>query len=173
MSSGCIGRMSFPYPSIRREASVTCGTPNTGRCKQTPYRRENKCMKIDVQMWKSVPKVLGVEKPSPLAPAERCPHRADPLASFAGSHVRVTQAGWLKYKPCWFRRPAVEVEVSAEIGSCEGYRESLSHPLPHFWALLAMVGMSGLEELRLPLHLSSPVCLSVSKCVLCIGTTVL
>ena len=66
MLSGCIGRMSFPYPSVRREASVTCGTPNTGRCKQTPYKGENKRMKIDVQTWRSVPKVLGVEKPSPL-----------------------------------------------------------------------------------------------------------
>ena len=30
-SSGCIGTMSFPFPSIRKEESVTCGTPDTGR----------------------------------------------------------------------------------------------------------------------------------------------
>ena len=40
-------------------------------------------------------------------------------------------------------------------------------------ALLAKVGVSGLEELHLPLHPSSPVCLSVSKCVLCMGTAIL
>ena len=40
-------------------------------------------------------------------------------------------------------------------------------------ALLAMVGVSGFEELHLPLHPSSPVCLSVSKSVLCVGTAIL
>ena len=87
----------------------------------------------------------------------------------SGSH----RLGGSNYKPCWFRRPAAEVEVSAEVGSCEGCRESLSHPPPHFWALLAMVGVSGLEDLRLPLHPSSPVCLSASKCALCMGTAIL
>ena len=79
--------MSFPFPSIKREASVTCGNPDTGRCKQTHE---------DVQTWKSVPEVLEVEKPSPhspLAPEERCLDRADPLASFAGSHIRITLGG--------------------------------------------------------------------------------
>ena len=50
--SGCIGTMSFPFPSIRRDESVTCGTPNTGRCKQ---------MHEVVQRWRSVPEALGVE----------------------------------------------------------------------------------------------------------------
>ena len=49
--SGFIGRMNFPFPSIRRDESVTCGTPNTGRCKQTHEV---------VQRWRSVPEVLGV-----------------------------------------------------------------------------------------------------------------
>ena len=49
--SGCTGRMSFPFSSIRRDESVTCGTPDTGRCKQ---------MHEVVQRWKSVPEVLGV-----------------------------------------------------------------------------------------------------------------
>ena len=40
-------------------------------------------------------------------------------------------------------------------------------------ALLAMVRLSGLGELCLPLHPSSPVCLSVSKYVLCMRTAVL
>ena len=34
--SGCIGRMSFPFSSIRREASVTCGTPDTGNLGEDP-----------------------------------------------------------------------------------------------------------------------------------------
>ena len=52
--------------------------------------------------------------------------------------------------------------------------ENLSHLSPiTSRALLAMVGVSGLEELHLPLHPSSPVCLSVSKCVLCMGTAIL
>ena len=40
-------------------------------------------------------------------------------------------------------------------------------------ALLAMVVVSGLGDLCLPLHPSSSVCLSVSKCVLCMGMAVL
>ena len=44
--SGCIGTMSFPFPSIRRDESVTCGTPNTGRYKQTPCKGENRHMKM-------------------------------------------------------------------------------------------------------------------------------
>ena len=45
-SSGCIGKTSFPFLSIRKEESVTCGTPNTGRCKQTLCKGENRHMKI-------------------------------------------------------------------------------------------------------------------------------
>ena len=37
---------SFPFLSIRSEASVTCGTPDTGRCKQTPYKGINRRMKM-------------------------------------------------------------------------------------------------------------------------------
>ena len=44
MSSGCTGRMSFPFPSIRKEVSETCGTPDTGRCKQTLCKGENRHM---------------------------------------------------------------------------------------------------------------------------------
>ena len=40
-------------------------------------------------------------------------------------------------------------------------------------ALLALVGVSGLGDLCLPLHPSSPVCLSVFKCALHMGTAVL
>ena len=127
MSSGCIGRMRFPYLSIRREASVTCGTPNTGRCKQTPCKGENRRMKTDVQTWRSVPKVLGLEKPSPLAPVERCPDRADPLASFAGSHVRVTQARSSNMNRVgsggWQLRS--RSQSRADLGSCEGCGESV------------------------------------------------
>ena len=127
MLSGCIGRMSFPYLSIRREASVTCGTLNTGRCKQTPCKGENRRMKTDVQTWRSVPKVLEVEKPSPLASVERCPDRADPLASFAGSHVRVTQAGGSNMNRVgsggWQLRS--RSSSRADLGSCEGCGESV------------------------------------------------
>ena len=123
---------------------------------------------------RSVPKVLGLEKTSPHAPislAERRQGKADRLASFAGSRIRMAPGG-SKYEPCWFRRPAAE--VLADVGSHEGCGESLSHLFPpHFWALLAVVVMSGLEDLHLPLHPSSPVCLSVSKYVLCMGTAIL
>ena len=62
----------------------------------------------------------------------------------------------------------------ADVGSHEGCGESLSHLFPpHFRALLAMVVMSGLEDLHLPLHPGSPVCQSVSKYVLCMGTAIL
>ena len=64
--------------------------------------------------------------------------------------------------------------MSANFGSLEGCGESLSHLSPlTSGALLAMVGVSGLGELHLPLHPSSPVCLSVFKSVLCMGTAVL
>ena len=122
----------------------------------------------DVQMQRSVPEVLGVEKPflySPFSPAERYLDRADPLSSFAGTHIRIVPGG-SNYEPCWFRRPAAEVEVSADVGSHEDYGESLSHLFPIISrALLAMVGVYGLGELHLPLHPSS-VCLSVSNCPL-------
>ena len=109
----------------------------------------------------------------PLAPEERRPYRADPLSSFAGSRFRIEPSG-SNYELCWFRRPAAEVKVSANFGSLEGCGESLSHLSPlTSRALLAMVGVSGLGELRLPLHPSSPVCLSVFKSVLCMGTAVL
>ena len=69
---------------------------------------------------------------------------------------------------------AAKVEVSADIGSHESCGEILSHVSPlTSGAFLAMVGVSWLGQLRLPLHLSSPVCLSVSKCVLCMGTAIL
>ena len=129
-----------------------------------------------MQKRRSVPKVLGLEKTSPHAPislAERCQGKADRLASFAGSRIRMAPGG-SKYEPCWFRRPAAEVEVLADVGSHEGCGESLSHLFPpHFRALLAMVVMSGLEDLHLPLHPGSPVCQSVSKYVLCMGTAIL
>ena len=129
-----------------------------------------------MQKRRSVPKVLGLEKTSPPAPislAERCQGKADRLASFAGSRIRMAPGG-SKYEPCWFRRPAAEVEVLADVGSHEGCGESLSHLFPpHFRALLAMVVMSGLEDLHLPLHPGSPVCQSVSKYVLCMGTAIL
>ena len=99
--------------------------------------------------------MLGVGKSSPhcpLAPVERCLDRADPLSPIADSRFRV-QAGWLSYIPCWFRRSAAEVKVSADIGSFVGCGESLSHLSPiTSRTLLAMVGMSGLGELCLPLH---------------------
>ena len=61
----------------------------------------------------------------------------------------------------------------ADVGYCEGCGESVtSHP-PHFQGMLAMLGISGFQELCLPLHPSSPVCLSVSKCVLFMGTAAL
>ena len=64
--------------------------------------------------------------------------------------------------------------MSADVGAREGCGESLSHLSPSLpGALLAMVCVSGLEELHLPLHPSSPVYLSVSKCVLCMGTAIL
>ena len=129
-----------------------------------------------MQKRRSVPKVLGLEKTSPHAPislAERCQGKADRLASFAGSRIRMAPGG-SKYEPCWFRRPAAEVEVLADVGSHEGCGESLSHLFPpHFRALLAMVVRSGLEDLHLPLHPGSPVCQSVSKYVLCMGTAIL
>ena len=43
---GCIGRMSFPFPSIRKEESVLCGTLDTRRCKQTPCKGENRYTKM-------------------------------------------------------------------------------------------------------------------------------
>ena len=123
-----------------------------------------------------MPEVLGVEKPSPHSPlalAERCLHWADTLSSIAGSDVRIAAYG-SNYEPCWFRRPAANVEVSGDVGSHEGCRESLSHlSALTSRAFLAMVGVSGLGELCLPLHPSSLVCLSVSNCVLCMGTAVL
>ena len=64
--------------------------------------------------------------------------------------------------------------MSADVGAHEGCGESLSHLSPiTSGALLAMVIVSGLGDLGLPLHPNSPVCLSVSKCVLCMGTAVL
>ena len=77
-----------------------------------------------------MPEVLGLEKTSPDSPialAERCQDTADPLASFADSHIRIAPSG-SKYEPCWFRRPAAEVDVLADVGCCEGCGESLSHP---------------------------------------------
>ena len=74
----------------------------------------------------------------------------------SGSH----RLGGSNYKPCWFRRPAANVEVSTDIGFCEGCGESLAHLSPlTSGALLAMVGVPGLG---LPLHLELscvPVCL--------------
>ena len=173
MLSGCIGRMSFPYPSIRREASVTCGTPNTGRCKQTPYKGENKRMKIDVQTWRSVPKVLGVEKPSPL------PLRRDVqteltlwlnlLAVMLGSHRpagsntnRVGSGGQQPRSRCQ-RRLAV---VRAVERVCPIHPLTSGHCWP-WWVCLA---------LKISAFLFTPVLLCaclVSKCVLCMGTAVL
>ena len=119
--------------------------------------------------------MLGV-KSSPhslLAPAERCTDRADPLSSFASSHVRIALGG-SNYQPSWFRRPTAKLEVSADVGSLEGCGESLSHLSPFTsGALPAMVVVSGLGDLCLPLQPSSSVCLSVSKCVLCMGTAIL
>ena len=118
--------------------------------------------------WRSHP-----HTPS-FAPAERCTYRADPLSSFAGSHIRIALRG-SHYQLCWFRRPAAEVKVSADVGAHEVCGESLSHLSPPLTsgALLAMVVVSGLGDLCLPLHPSSSVCLSVSKCVLCMGMAVL
>ena len=64
--------------------------------------------------------------------------------------------------------------MSADVGAHEVCGESLSHLSPlTSGALLAMVVVSGLGDLCLPLHPSFSVCLSVSKCVLCMGTAVL
>ena len=131
-SSGCIARMSFPFSSIRREVSVTCGTPNTGRYKQTLCKVENRHMKLCKHgavclrcwEWKSHP-------PTPLLPLRRdvwteltlCLHFP---AVASGSHKLVGS----NYEPCWFRRPAAEAEVSTDIGSREGCGESLSHLSP-------------------------------------------
>ena len=74
----------------------------------------------------------------------------------SGSH----RLGGSSYKPCWFRRPAANVQVSTDVGSCEGCGESLSHLFPlTYGALLAMVGVHGLG---LPLH---PELFCVSVCL--------
>lgn len=68
---------------------------------------------------------------------------------------------------------AAQVEMSADVGSLRAV-ESLSYlSLLTSRALLALVGVSGLGELHLPLHPVPPVFLSVSKCVLCMGIAVL
>ena len=92
--SGYIGRMSFPFPSIRREASVNCGTPDNGRCKQTPCKGENRHMNFADMEECARGAGSGEAIPhSPLTPVERCPDRADPLASLASSHIRIAPGG--------------------------------------------------------------------------------
>ena len=121
--------------------------------------------------------MLGMEKSSPHTPLPLqrdvrtgltlCLHFP---AVVSGPH----RLGGSTYEPCWFRSPVAEVKVSADVASHEGCGESLYYLFPlTFRALLAMVSMPGLGELCLPLHLSSPVSLSVSNCVLCMGTAIL
>ena len=131
MLSSCIGRI-FPFPSIRREVSVTCGTPDTGRYKQTPCKGENRDMKmcrrggVCLRFWD-----YRSHPPTPPLPLQRdvwseltlCLHF---LAVVSGSH----RPGGSNYEPCWFRRLAAEVEVSTDVGSREGCGESLSHLSP-------------------------------------------
>lgn len=90
-----------------------------------------------------MPEVLGLEKTSPDSPialAERCQDTADPLASFADSHIRIAPGG-SKYEP-WFRRPAAEAEALADVGCPEGSGESLSHLFPSLFQGVAGHGES-------------------------------
>ena len=89
-----MGRMSFPFPSIRREASVNCGTSDNGRCKQTPCKGENRHMNFaDVEECARGAGSGEAIPHSPLTPVERCPDRPDPLASLASSHIRIAPGG--------------------------------------------------------------------------------
>ena len=85
------------------------------------------------------------------------------LHPVAQSTNLVGSGGWQPRSRCWLTLAVTRaVERVCPISS------PLSSKV-----LLAMVRVSGLGELCLPLHPSSPVCLSVFKSVLCMGTAVL
>ena len=129
---------SFPFLSIRREASVTCGTPDTGRYKQTLCKVENRHMKlcrhggVCPRCWEC--------KSHPATPFfalrrdvwTELTLRLHFPAVVSGSH----RPGGSNYEPCWFRRPAAEAEVSTDIGSREGCGESVPS-LPHHFQGIA------------------------------------
>lgn len=138
-SSGYIGRMSFPFPSIRREASVNCGTPDNGRCKQTPCKGENRHMNFaDVEecargagsgeaiphsplpLWRDVPTelTLWLHLPAVTSGLHRVAHTRN----------RVGSGG-----------PAAEIEMSADVGSHEGCGVCPISP-PHFQGIAGLGG---------------------------------
>lgn len=122
-----------------------------------------------------MPEMLGVEKSShPLL----CPcgdvHTGLTLClHLPGRYIRIALGG-SHHQLCWFResrQPRSECPLMLAHEAVERVCPSLS-PLTS-GALLAMVVVSGLGDLCLPLHPSFSVCLSVSKCVLCMGAAVL